>query len=172
MNFSCSIVLAQYYRFSITVLINGLVSLQGVWLNRLSVRCPTLAGVMCTVLECCKLPPSFGCATDGTFDMQARWTKVCSAAVSHEQTIPLQGNRWLCLYLLASITTLWELYFCLSIRILSPFTHDIFFFLFVFLKCTLEYIMLWLHFFFCLRILHKNRTVPTRESSQNVSSCG
>lgn len=106
---------------------NGLVPLRECF-SRLFVNClgRAVSGQCLGILQAASC---FGCATDGMFDMQARWTKVCRAVVSHEQTTLLQGIRRLCRYLLASVTALRELYFCLSIRILSPFTHIYFCFL-------------------------------------------
>lgn len=118
MSFSCSVTCTVLGE---VVLSNGLVPLR-VCFRRLFMHCLVMA-VNGQCLGILQAASCFGCATDSMFDMQARWTKVCRAAVSHEQTTLLQGIRRLCRYLLASITALWELYFCLSIRILSPFTH-------------------------------------------------
>lgn len=146
MNFSCSIVLASIIDAAITVLINGLVSLQGVCLNRLSVRYPTLAGVMCTALEYCRLPP--------VLVAQQTARSICKHVEPKFAGLRCRTNKPY-----RSKGTDGSVYTCLQAS--QPFEssifvsvlesclplHMIFFFLFVFLKCTLEYIMLWLHFF-------------------------
>lgn len=131
---------------AITVLINGLVSLQGVCLNRLSVRCPMLAGVMCSALEYCRLPP--------VLVAQQTARSICKHVEPKFAGLRCRTNKPY-----RSKGTDGSVYTCLQAS--QPFESSIFvsvlesclplhifFFLFVFLKCTLEYVMLWLHFLF------------------------
>lgn len=159
MSFSCSVTCTVLGE---VVLSNGLVPLR-VCFRRLFMHCLVMA-VNGQCLGILQAASCFGCATDSMFDMQARWTKVCRAAVSHEQTTLLQGIRRLCRYLLASITALWELYFCLSIRILSPFTHISLCFLEMY---TWVYCYGFIVLFFCLHILQELH----RTYSQVQSEC-